>query len=139
MARIPIDNLPGEYREKLRNRGLTRETIAALAVSVSKTYLLRKRAFKKVAILLPVITIFMMALSFFAPATKRGSTAAIGWATVVTLLVEVFIMAVVYCLIVNRVPRQFAGCLKKGYPELEMEYGYEQITNGSLASDTRLY
>jgi len=134
MATIYLENLPEEYRRKLCARELSRETIDRLAVSVNEKYLLRKRTFGRVAVGLLVLTILMAVLTLFAPAARRGNMAVEMGAFGFTLLVEIPILAAVYFLAVTRVPRQFAKCLKKGYPELEIEYGYEQICSGSFAN-----
>ena len=132
MARIYIENLSGEYRKKLCARQLSRETIDRLAVEVSEKYQLRWRTFKWLAVLLPAGTALMLLLTLKAPAADgvdRGSyLAACGF----TILAELGILAAAYFLAVVRVPRQFARCLKKGYPELEPEYGCEQLLDGSL-------
>lgn len=137
MVTIRLENLPEEYRKKLCARELTRETIASLAASVSDQYLLRKRTFKKVAVMLPALTLLMAVLTFFAPAAERGSINVILGSFGFTLLVEIVILAAVYFLTVTRVPRQFAKCLQKGYPELEIVYGYAQLTDGSLSNQSR--
>lgn len=133
--RIYVENLEKEYQKKLCAHALSRETIDSLAASISDTFLLRKRVFKKLLILLPAGTLLIGALSLFAPAAQESDIAVLEGSFVFTVLVELLIMAFVYAFYVTRVPRQFARCLKKGYPELEMEYGYEQIVNGSLASN----
>ena len=133
MATIHVENLSAEYRRKLCAGELTRETIERLASSISRQYLQRKRVFHWLVFLLPAMTVLMTALSAFAPAAQKGSMTVLWGATAFTVAAEFLILAVVYRLAVTRVPGQFARCLKKGYPELEMEYGYEQLTNGSLA------
>ena len=50
----------------------------------------------------------------------------------IVILMEVLILVLAY-VAVCRVPRQFSKCLKAGYPELVIKYGYEQIVSGSLA------
>ena len=133
MARIYIESLEEEYRKKLCERKLTRETIDSLAGSISKKYLLQRRALKRVAVLLAVVTILMAAMSFFSPAARSGNMGAIVFSFAFVIVLEILILAGTYYVIVTRVPRQFSQCLQKGYPELMMEYGYEQILSGSLA------
>lgn len=133
MTMLHAANLPAEYRRKLCARELTQETIAGLAAAVSDRYLLRKRAFKRAALILLTVTVLMAALTFFAPNAGGGSAPVILWSYAVTLLAEIPILAAVYVLAVSREPRQFARCLKKGYPDLVIAYGYEQLTDGSLA------
>lgn len=130
---IRLESLPKEYREKLRARELTRETIDSLAGSISKKYQAQKRAFTTVAIILPAATILMAVLSLFAPAANAQTMPVVFGAVAFTVVAEIGILAVVYYGALVRVPRQFAASLKEGYPELTSVYGYEQLLNGSLA------
>ena len=134
MVEIYMENLPAEYQKKLCARALTRETIEGLAGSVSTKYMARRRIFRKLAVILPAMTVLMALLSLYAPAVRTGNvnTKVLLGSYGFTVLVEILILVYVYFLSVVRVPRQFAKCLKKGYPELESLYGYEQLTNGSL-------
>lgn len=131
--RIYIESLNAEYREKLRARKLTRETIDSLASTVSRKYQQKKQAFKKVTVFMIAATILMILMTLLSLNALGGSMKAITFSFAVVAVMEILILAAVYYGVVTRVPRQFAQCLRKGYPELEMEYGYEQIIGGSLA------
>lgn len=133
MARIYIESLNAEYREKLCTRKLTRETIDSLASSVSWKYQQKKQAFKRVTFFMITATILMVLMMLLSPNAQGGSMKAIAFSFAVVLVMEILILAAVYYGIVTRVPRQFVRCLRKGYPELEMEYGYEQIIAGRFA------
>lgn len=132
MAVIHLENLSAEYRQKLRAGTLTRETIDQLARSISAKCQLRKRVFRRVAVLLPAGTVLMAMLSLLAPAARTANRTVLLGAFAFTILMELPILAAVYCLAVTRVPRQFVRSLRKGYPELESDYGYAQLLSGSL-------
>lgn len=133
MARIYIESLNAEYREKLCARKLTRETIDSLASSVSRKYQQKKQAFKRVMVFMMAATVLMAFMMLLSPNAGGGSMKAIVFSLAAVLVMEILILAAVYHGVVTKVPRQFAQCLRKGYPELEMEYGYKQIIGGSLA------
>jgi len=133
MPVIYVENLSSEIRKNLCSGELTRETIEGLACSISEQYRQRERIFRKLVILLPAMTILMAVLTFFSPAAQKSNPKALVISYAFTIVVEMLILVIVRGLAVTRIPRQFARCLKKGYPELEPEFGYEQITNGSLA------
>lgn len=137
MARIYIESLNAEYREKLRARKLTRETIDSLASSVSRKYQQKKQAFKRVTFFMITATILMVLMTLLSPNAQGGSMKAIAFSLAAVLVMEILVLATVYCGVVTRVPRQFVQCLRKGYPELEMEYGYEQILDGSFADQKK--
>lgn len=137
MARIHIESLNAEYREKLCSRKLTRETIDSLASTVSRKYLQKKQAFKSVTFFMITATILMVLMMLLSPNAQGGSMKAIAFSLAAVLVMEILILAAVYYGVVTRVPRQFAQCLRKGYPELEMEYGYEQIIDGSFADQKK--
>jgi hypothetical protein len=135
MARIYLENLPEEYRRKLCARQLTRETIDALACSVSEKCQLRRRGFRRAAILCTGAAVLVAVLTALSPAA--GGAAALLWSFAAMVLMEALILAALYFLAVTRVPRQFVRCLKEGYPELEMVYAYEQLVDGTLAKKKR--
>ena len=132
MASIYIESLSKEYQRKLRERKLELQTIESLAASISKKHLQKKRALKKAALLCAIITILLAVMTVLAPTASAGSRAAMIFAFLIVILMEVLILVLAY-VAVCRVPRQFSKCLKAGYPELVIKYGYEQIVNGSLA------
>ena len=127
MVSIYIESLSKEYQRKLRERKLELQTIESLAASISK-----KRALKKAALLCAIITILLAVMTVLAPTASAGSRATMIFAFLIVILMEVLILVLAY-VAVCRVPRQFSKCLKAGYPELVIKYGYEQIVNGSLA------
>ena len=71
MAVIHLENLSAEYRQKLRAGTLTRETIDQLARSISAKCQLRKRVFRRVAVLLPAGTVLIEQPTAVADALER--------------------------------------------------------------------
>jgi len=132
MARIYIENLPAEYRRKLSAGELTRETVDSLARSVSKTYQLRRQGFKRAVIICAAIMVLMAVLMLFSPNAQHDSSKVMLYSLTFTGLMVFLILAASYFAAVTRLPRQFDRCLKKGYPELEILYGYEQLISGRL-------
>ena len=132
MARIHIESLSKEYQRKLCERKLEAQTIESLAASISKKYLQKKRALKKAALLCVFITLLLAVMTFFAPTASAGSRDAFLFSFFIVIFIEVLILLLTYA-VICRIPRQFSKCLKTGYPELGIKYGYEQIVSGSLA------
>lgn len=136
-TKIQIDTLTKEYRDKLCSRQLTRETIDSLAGQISRKYLTRRRAFKWAAILCAVSLLIIAALTFLSPNAPSANLPVLLLSILSTAMMEIFILIFVYFAAVTRVPRQFDRCLRKGYPELSVLYGYETLVNGSLAEKRR--
>ena len=132
MASIYVENLSAECRRRLCARTFTREEVAQLAASLSSVYQLRKRTFRWMIVLLPGMTVLMAVLSYFSPAARAGDMTVTLCSFGFTLLVEIPILAIVWVLAVTRMPRQFARYLKKDYPELVPQFGYEEIVSGEL-------
>ena len=135
MAMLYIENLSDEYRRKLCRRELREDEVASLAAFVSSKFFLHKKGYRLAVILLPTLTVLAAVMSYFSPAARKGNMTVIMWSFAFTLLLEALILVFVYHIAVTRVPRQFADCLKKGYPELCGKYGYERIIDGSLPND----
>lgn len=131
---IHLDNLPVQYQKKLKNRELTKETIDSLASSVCRKYLLQKKRLKRVAILFSFLPLLMAILGLFGISTSDVNINVFLISCIFVLFLEWTLFIAIYYIAVTRVPRQFARCLRKGYPELEMTHGYELILNGSLAN-----
>lgn len=139
-VKIYVESLPKEYREKLRERKLTREAVDRLAGQVSEKYLLKKRAFKRAVLICAVSSIVLFVLTLitaFKSGGCGGSITAILFSCMSVAVMEILILAGVYYGAVTRTPRQFAKCLQKGYPELVMSHGYERIVSGELAEEKR--
>ena len=132
VAKIYIENLPREYREKLCSRKLTKAAIDSLARSVSERYFRKKRALKRAAVICAASTLLLLVLTALSPVAEQANRNAIIFSFVYLAVLEAAILTAVYYIAVARVPRQFAECLQAGYPELVMYYGYEVIKSGSL-------
>lgn len=130
--RLHLDNLPSQYQKKLKSRGLTKETIDSLASSISHKYVLQKNTLKRTATVFSFIPFFLALLGLFGTSGTGADMTVFILSCMFALVMELVIFVGIYFIAVTRVPRQFSRCLKTGYPELEMIYGYEAITDGSL-------
>lgn len=131
---LHLDNLPIQYQKKLRNHELTQETIASLASSISRKYMLQKRTWKRLIVIFSFIPLILAVLGLFGRSSSDADPTIFVLSCIVALLIELLIFVIIYFIAVARIPRQFARCLKKGYPELEMIYGYEVIVDGRLGN-----
>lgn len=131
-AKLHIESLSKEYRKKLCSRQLTRATIDSLAGQISRKYQELKRGFRLAAILCTAITLLLPVLTLFSPNAASADPAALLFAFFVSAVIEVLVLIFAYFAVLTRVPRQFDRCLRQGYPELSMLYGYEMLVNGSL-------
>lgn len=134
-VKIYVQSLSKEYRKKLCQGTLTRGTIDRLARDVSEKYLLQRKAFMRAAVIYAVVVILLMILTFLSPVAAEGSIMAVIISLGVLVVMGIIIFVVIYYAVVARIPRQFAKCLKKGYPELEILYGYEMIISGRTADE----
>lgn len=133
-VKIQVESLSKEYQEKLRGRTLTKGTIDRLATEISRKYLLQRKAFRRTAVFYAVIVVLLGLMTLLSPSAPEGSAKAILISLGFVAAVGIILFAVIYYAVVTRVPRQFAKCLKEGYPELEMLYGYDMIVSGSAAA-----
>lgn len=136
-VKIQVESLLKEYRKKLCERTLTKGTVERLAKEVSEKYLLQRKAFRRTVLLYAVIVILLAAMTFLSPAAVKGSVTAVIVSLGFLAALGIMIFSAVYFAVVTRIPRQFARCLKKGYPELEMLYGYEMIISGKAAVERK--
>jgi hypothetical protein len=132
MPMIYVENLSKEYSQKLCNREMSEEEVEALAKLVSQKYFMHRKGFLLAAMLLPSMTLAMAVMSYYSPVAQKENMSVIMGSFLFTLVVELFILWFVYYIGVVKVPRQFARCLNKGYPELNEVYGYKRIVDGSL-------
>lgn len=132
MIKIYIEGLSQEYRQKLCGRKLTKASIDSLASQISRQYFLRRRALRRAAVICAASTVLLAILTFFSPSI--GNPKAIMLAFLSLGVMEGLILAGVHYAAVTRIPRQFAKCLEKGYPELEILYGYDRIVSGELTA-----
>lgn len=133
MARIHIESLSKEYRDKLKNRELSKASIESLFYSISEKYYLRRTKSLYLVIILCVLALFMNISTLLM--TKQEIN--LPFIFFVVLLPSIAISGIVffvYHIAVLRVPKQFAKCLEIGYPELVMQYGYEAIKNAKKTS-----
>lgn len=132
--RIHLDHLPIQYQNKLKSRQLSKETIESLATSVSEKYLRQKKLLKRIAVWFSFLPLILALLGLFGASSANVNNHVFLLSCMFALLLEWVLLIAIYYLAVTRVPRQFSRCLKKGYPELEMTYGYEVIVDGSLVN-----
>lgn len=133
---IRLENLPKEYQEKLRSRKLTQQTICSLAHSVSKKYRQQKRVLLRIAAVSFPAILVMALMGIFSPAASKGNRSVIIFSCFAAWVMIQVILIGIYQIAVARVPRQFVRCLRQGYPELAMVYGYETIRNGYLEASS---
>mgnify|MGYP005801433243 CR=1 FL=1 len=136
-VKIQVESLPKEYRKKLCERTLTKGTVERLAKEVSEKYLLQRKAFRRAVLLYAVIVILLAVMTFLSPAAVKGSMTAVIVSLGFLAALGIMIFWAVYFAVVMRIPRQFVRCLKRGYPELEMLYGYEMIISGKAAVERK--
>lgn len=136
IAKIHLDSLSKEYQKKLSERKLTYETIFELAVSISQKYMLQKRLIIRIGLISTVMICAMGIMGIFSPAAAKGNPTIILLSCVVAYFLDLCILFFLYFIAITRIPRQFSSCLKKGYPELSMAFGYETIVSGSLSSSS---
>ena len=98
---------------------------------------MQRKAFRRTVLLYAVIVILLAAMTFLSPAAVKGSVTAVIVSLGFLAALGIMIFSAVYFAVVTRIPRQFARCLKKGYPELEMLYGYEMIISGKAAVERK--
>lgn len=134
IVKIPFPSLPKEYRKKLIERKLTKDTLQQLAISISKIYVLQKRRLKIIAIAGPALTIIMVLLSLLSPAASHINQTVYFLCCAVAILFEIILLIIIHYVWISRIPRQFSNALKKGYPELTAVYGYSAIIDGTLAN-----
>lgn len=127
---IRLDNLPKEYQEKLRSRKMTQKSICSLAHAVSKKYRQQKRALLRIAAASFPVVFGMALLGIFSPTASEGNRSVMLFSCFTAWVFLQVLLAGIYQIAVTRVPRQFERCLKQGYPELTMVYGYETIRKG---------
>ena len=137
VVKIQVESLSKEYRKKLCERTLTKGTVERLAKEVSEKYLLQRKAFRRAVLLYAVIVILLAVMTFLSPAAVKGSMTAVIVSLGFLAALGIMIFWAVYFAVVMRIPRQFARCLKRGYPELEMLYGYEMIISGKAAVERK--
>ncbi len=134
IGKIYVESLSKEYRKKLCERALTKGTIDRLAREVSEKFLRHRKAFRR-AVILYTAAALLMAMTFLSPAASAGSVKAAVISLGCLAAMGIVIFTTIYYAVVTRIPRQFAKCLKAGYPELEMLYGYEMIISGKAAAE----
>ena len=137
VVKIQVESLSKEYRKKLCERTLTKGTVERLAKEVSEKYLLQRKAFRRAVLLYAVIVILLAVMTFLSPAAVKGSMTAVIVSLGFLAALGIMIFWAVYFAVVMRIPRQFVRCLKRGYPELEMLYGYEMIISGKAAVERK--
>lgn len=131
-AKIYLQTLSKEYRNKLCQGTLAKGSVNSLAVSISRNYQQQKHRLLLAAAICVILTIAMAVLGCLSPASPSGNQPVFLQACAFVLFFELILFPSIYYLIVTRIPRQFARCLEKGYPELAMTYGYESIISGAL-------
>lgn len=126
MARVYIESLAKEYRDKLKNRELSKASIETLFNSISEKYHLRRTRVLYFLIILCVLVLFMNA-STLMMIQKPITLQMVCYIVLMPSVAVIAIIFLVYYICVTRVPKQFSKCLGIGYPELVMQYGYEAI------------
>lgn len=110
---FPINMLSRAKREQLASGRFTDEQIDALFHAIERSHRGRVRAFRRVSILLAIISIVLLAMTV----SLTGPTPAALAACIAVAIIDIVVLIAAWFLGIDIFRRQFNAALVEGHPE----------------------